>query len=283
MKNLRNFVIAAAVSITVSVGTINANVYVFGIVVDTFSTPIPEASIVVSTMGGPGGGVILDTLTSGIDGKFAKDIVYSQDLERIRYTVYKQGYRAVNGNKDVVQDTADVGTITLRMGLSNTVYVFGTVVDTADNPLTGVQVILSTQGIGGIQILDTLHSGNDGNFAGNVEISSGYVFRINYAASKDGYLTAEGNGNVMRDTCDLDTITLRPGPTPIMNNTVLVTIGTKPDRIKLFNLKGQLLYYGQELNFRKVLQGKRAHSQMFIVHYLLDNTVLYREKITFSQ
>ena len=282
MKNLQNLIIASAVFTFMAVGSIKANVYVFGTVVDTSSAPIPEASIVISTMKGPGGGEILDTLTSGVDGTFAKDIVYSQDLERIRYTVYKTGYRTVNGREDVVQDTADLDTITMRGGVANTVYVFGMVVDTLDNPLAGVQVILNAQGMGGMQMVDTLTSEADGNFAGNFDIGTPYVFRINYEASKSGYLTTEGVGNVINDTCNLDTIILEIDPTPIIN-IVQVTIGKKPNKVKLFNLRGQMLYYGQELDLKKVLQGKITRSQMFIAHYLLDNTVLYREKITFSR
>lgn len=283
MKGIQHLFVTAMVFIAMLFGTTNANVYVFGLVVDTADNPIADALIIISTMGGPGGGEVLDTLSSGADGKFAKDIVYNEDLERVRYAASKEGYTAANGMGDVVQDTADLDTITLRPGGTPVnIYVFGMVVDTSDNPIADVQIILSTQGTGGIQVLDTLSSGNDGNFAENVEVSE-YVFRINYEASKDGYLTAEGNGNVMQDTCDLDTITLIPGPTPIINNVVQVTIGTKPNKIKLFNLKGQMLYYGSELDLKKALQGKIARSQMLTVHYMLDNTVLYREKIIFSQ
>lgn len=67
--------------------------------------------------------------------------------------------------KDVVQDTVNLGTITLRPGGSpDNIYVFGMVVDTGDNPINEVRIILSSQGIGGTQVLDTLFSGTDGKY-----------------------------------------------------------------------------------------------------------------------
>lgn len=279
MKDFKHFIIAVAVLIAMAFGSVNADVYVFGTVVDTSDDPIAEVSMIISTTG-PGGGEVLDTLSSGNDGNFAKNIVYGQDLERVRYTASKAGYQSETGTEDVVQDSADLGTITLATGSTSEIYVFGMVVDTSDNPIAEASIIISTTGPGG-EPLDTLSSGNDGKFAQSIVVNEN-LDRVRYSVSKDGYRTENGMGDVERDTVDLDTITLRPGPTSI-DNVVQITIGKAPNKIALYNLRGQMLYIGHDLNLERVLQGKIARSQALIAHYMLDNTVIYRKKVILTQ
>jgi hypothetical protein len=279
MMNFKQAIAATAAIILMTLCSVSANVYVFGVVVDTSDNAVEGASIIIST-GGPGGGEILDTLTSGANGAFAEDIVYGEDLSRVRYSASKTGYNTETGMEDVVRDTADLDTIVLRGETISGVYVFGIVVDTADIPVNEARIILKAGGGGG-EIIDTLFSGTDGTFGENVEVS-GMHRRIRYEAWKNGYQTTSGSGEIEQDTCDLDTITLRDGPTAV-TNIIRINLGKTPDNIQLFNMRGQILYSGRTIDLNKVLKVNVARSQMLIAHFRLGNTVLYKSKVMVSQ
>lgn len=282
MKSLKQAVTESVLFIALAFYSVSANFYVFGVVIDASDNAIADARIVISTAGS-GGGDVLDTLYSGANGAFAKDIVYGEDIKRVRYRASKTGYNTLSGMGEVVRDTADLDTIVLGGESTSGVYVFGIVLNTAGNPVNEASVILSSGGGGGGGIIDTLFSDANGTFGENVVYSSmGMQRRIRYEASKSGYLPANGSGEVENDTCDLDTITLRDGVTS-SNKVVEISVGKKPDTIQLFTLRGQMLYSGRNCDLDKALSGKITRSQILIVHFRLGNTVLYKNKIQLTQ
>ena len=279
MKTFKQFLAVFTATVLFAICTTTANVYVFGVVVDTSDNPVQGASIVISTTG-PGSGDVLDTLTSGADGAFAQDVVYNDDLRRIRWRASKDGFNTENGMEDVVRDTADLDTIVLRGQSLRQLFVCGTIIDTSDNPINEAQIVLRSGSGGGGEIIDTLFSGTDGAFAELITITEIYG-RIRYEVTKNGYLPTNGSGEVENDTCDLDTITLRDGIT-IINNPVLIAFDKKPDNIQLFNMRGQMIYAGRDLDLQKALKGKAARTQMYIAHFRQGKTLLYTGKVVLT-
>jgi len=272
-------VVGTMLFLGLAMSSANADVYVFGMVMDTLKNPVAGVQIIISRM--QGGMQPIDTLTSGTDGKFAQKVVYAQNLSSVRYSASKTGYLTATGNADVVRDTADLDTIRLRSaGAPDSIFVVGLVLDTAKKPIADVRIIISGGTMSGT-ILDTLFSTTNGTFAQFVKVTQTYT-RVRYAAYKNGYQPATAMVDVVRDTADCDTITLRPGVTPI-TSIVQPNTGVRPNMIALYSLKGQLLYCGSELNLNTVLKSTVSLSQPVIAQYMLNNTVLYKRKILLLQ
>lgn len=280
MTNIKHLIAGSMLIASMAITFANANVYVFGIVIDSLKNPIPDVSIIISRM--QGGNQPLDTLTSGTGGKFAQMVVYGQDLMSIRYSASKTGYLTATGMQMVVQDTADLDTIILRNAAApDSIYVFGLVLDTAKKPVGNVQIVISGGMLIG-SVLDTLFSANNGTFAQFVKVSQTFT-RVRYIATKNGYLPATAMVNVVRDTANCDTITLRPGLVVSIGTIVRPNTGVGPDRIALYSLNGRLLYVGPVVNANKALKNTISVSQPLIAHYMFDNTVVYTKKVFLTQ
>lgn len=100
-----------------------------------------------------------------------------------------------------------LGIFSSVIGVEKEVTVLGTVADTAGNPIDSAIILISKDTLSTNPKFDTAYTGSDGNFSKEISVND-YAVGIRYAASKKGYQTKYGYGQITGNTCNLGTIVL---------------------------------------------------------------------------
>lgn len=264
---------------------VEKEITVSGTVSDTAGNPIDSATILI-TRDTISVNPTFDTIYSGPDGNFSKEVRVNDNAIGVAYAASKRGYQTKYGYGQITGTTCNLGTIVLRKSGSGTrtVHVLGSVFNARTNqPVGGALVILTTSG-NIIDPPDSAYSGYDGSFYKAIEIDSSGIGQVApqllYRVEKDGFLPAQGRERIRTDTVDLGKIDIEPDPTSIENgNPVSFTVAV-PNNIAIYSLKGQLIYSGTEMNIDRLVHlGIISRSQPMIITYNLNNNVLLRKKV----
>lgn len=264
---------------------VEKEITVSGTVSDTAGNPI-DSAIILITRDTVSVNPTFDTIYSGPDGNFSKEIQVNDNAIGVAYAASKRGYETKYGYGQITGTTCNLGTIVLRKSGSGTrtVHVFGSVYNARTNqPVNQALVILSTSG-NIVDPPDSAYSGTDGAFYKAIEIDSSGIGQVApmllYRIEKEGFLPAQGREMIRTDTVDLGKIDIEPNPTSIENGNPISFTVAVPNNISIYSLKGQLIYSGAEMNIDRLVHlGIISKSQPMIISYKLNNNVLFRKKV----
>ena len=267
------------------------DITVTGKVVDTTGAGIAGAIILLTgdaeALNNPlDSNVNIDTAYSGNDGSFTKTMTVPDDAFFLFYGVAKSNYKLKLGAGGIspMTNSAALGDIELVTETFIPVTFMGTVKDSVDGtPIPQALVILTT--VHGIldSVFDSVVTDAQGAFSVVMEIGEGdtglLAPRGIYMAYANGYEAKMGAEVLEGDKIDFGDILLTKSNIPIIYTPTIKPFRKIPNNVIIYTMKGQVLYKGREMNLEKILSNGLARSQPVIVHYKLNNTLLYNRKI----
>ena len=248
---------------------------VSGKIVDSATgQPVPNAVVAMSGLGN------LDTINksmvTGSDGTFSKQVSVTNDPAHkvLLWYVTKTGFNRTGGQVAIgAATTIDLGTIKLGAGLQitndkDTLTVSGTVVDAGNQvAIANVKIVMS--GLGADTSGNTATTGADGKFSKQVIVTNVSAFKaLVYGATKSGYVPFAGQVAIASKTIDLGTIDLTATAGTINGGMKSVASITRANNMRIYSLRGQLLYAGAVIPTENVLH---AYHTSVIVNYRCNN------------
>ncbi len=284
MKNIKHISFAIMVTVALfhySFGQ-DREVIVSGSVTDSAGEVIAKAMVIL-TSGMSVTPVSADTVYSTTDGNFTKKITVNQNAYGIAYRVLKDGYTTRIGYGDIDSTTiVDLGIIILAKTKYQKITVSGRVLDsTSGTPIENAVVRLSKT----VSVVDTLYdsiyTNVNGEFSCKVEIAvlTGIQPRLAYLVTKKGYTQKYGAEIIQDSTIDLGDIKLLRNSVSISFKGMTGGTSAGPNHIDVFSIKGQLLFSGNESDFKKQLSKSMAYSQPIIIRYRMNKEIKCQKQI----
>lgn len=258
-------------------------VTVQGTVTDSNGQPIADAIILVTAdadvINNPFDSLIsIDTIFSGADGTFSKQITVELNAFLLYCIVAKSGY-SMQIKIGTIQLTgvADLGTIVLPVETLVPVTITGRVLDSATaEPIPEALVIITNSSVILDTIYDSVFTDAQGTFSLETEMGSSGMIIIVYMAMKDGYETKGGYSEATQGTTDLGDILLVKS-TPIIYTPVIKKQIAIPNRVEIYSAAGRLLYSGPQTDVNRLRHLDVMKSQPVILRFKRDTKVLYNK------
>jgi hypothetical protein len=281
-----NYIDLGVILLQPASSVVTDNITISGTVVDS-ATGQPVAGAVVSAVGLGKLDTTGNSTVTGADGKFSKLVsLKNQSTQKVMlWAVTKTGYKASGGQVALgAGTTIDLGTIKIASNsiiittTTDTLTVSGTVVDANTSAaIAGATVVLTGLGPDNAAA-NTTTTDADGKFSKQVIITNLSAFpAVVYTVSKTGYSKLIGQSVIPvpnpTKAVDVGTIQMVPG-TAIKN--AIATSTTSANNMKVYSLRGQLLYAGPVMATERILKLQNA---AMIVTYCVNNRTLNTVKL----